>query len=532
MRVRVQRQEKHRSMAQPLRVMERCLDATSAAIVRTDIARSFITVRDDQSPHHDAHPVVAAAKLHMLGGRQSPPAGAHLCPVAELRVLSLTDSFHAEWPALAHASGLTLMPCHEASSLEPKAGTITLIASGGDEQHLVSTLHEIPTGNRFVIAVGAEADHRLAASVVRSGADDYFALPQDFGALGSWLREAAQRIQTEADAAAFASQERAAVQFEGILGTSDALRAALARATRVIHRPNVTVLLTGETGTGKELLARAIHYNGPRRNAPFVDVNCAAIPENLLESELFGHEKGAFTSATGAKPGLMQLADGGTLFLDEIGHLALSLQGKVLRALEERVIRRVGGTRSIPFNVRLVAATHVDLAAAVKRGEFREDLFYRLNVMPIELPPLRARADDIPLLAQHFLERFKREYDAPALQFTPAASRALRERAWRGNVRELRNAIERAVLLADGQSLDAPDLAEVAERAVATGELPFPSTLAELTHAAARRMMELSGGNKSVAARRLNISRPRLQRFLDRSPGELDADDESMERDV
>jgi two-component system response regulator HydG len=256
-----------------------------------------------------------------------------------------------------------------------------------------------------------------------------------------------------------------------------------------------------------------------------VDVNCAAIPENLLESELFGHEKGAFTGATGAKPGLMELADGGTLFLDEIGHLPLALQGKILRALEERMVRRVGGTRAIPFDVRLVAATHVDLAAAVRRGEFREDLYYRLNVVPIELPALRARGDDIILIARHFLERFAAAYSVPPLELGTAATRALRERRWPGNIRELRNVIERAVLLSNGPGLLASDVDETPSLAVASAELPFPATIVELNHAAAVRMLELCGANKSEAARRLGISRPRLHRLLSATAEFTDEDD-------
>jgi len=452
--------------------------------------------------------------------------------VADLRVLALTDSFLAEWPALARAHGLTLATYDDPSALEPTASSVTLVVGGGEEQTLEGVLRRLPTGNRFVATVGAEANHRLAAAVVRAGADDYFALPGDVNALRSWVADAAARIAQEREAASFAERERDGVRFDGILGTSAALHAALTRARRVIGRPTVTVLLTGETGTGKELLARAIHYNGPRRDAPFVDVNCAAIPENLLESELFGHEKGAFTGATGTKPGLMQLADQGTLFLDEIGHLPLALQGKLLRALEERTIRRVGGTRSIPFDVRLIAATHVDLAAAVKRGEFREDLFYRLNVMPIELPALRERAEDVVPLAEHFLARFRREYDIPQLDLSEEAKRALSERRWSGNVRELRNTIERAVLLADGATLEASDVAEESAHATASSGssgLPFPATIAEITQAAAQRMLELCNGNKSVAARRLGISRPRLQRLLDATPDQLERDDEGTD---
>jgi DNA-binding NtrC family response regulator len=451
--------------------------------------------------------------------------------LADLRVLALTDSFHAEWAGLAAAHGLGLVHVAEPAALEPRRGVVTLVCAAGDEALLESALRQMPRDVRHVAAVGAVPDHRLATALVRAGVDDYFALPQDLAHLTSWLRESAARIKADTDASAFADAERAKLHFDGILGESPALQAALDRAARVIPRPTVTVLITGETGTGKELLARAIHYNGPRRDAPFVDVNCAAIPEQLLESELFGHEKGAFTGAVGSKPGLMQLADGGTLFLDEIGHLALPLQGKILRALEERVMRRVGGTRAIPFDVRLIAATHVDLADAVRRGEFREDLYYRLNVVPIELPALRARQDDVVMIAKHFLARFAREYELPPLLLTPPATRALRERRWTGNVRELRNVIERAVLLATGPALDVDAVAEPTSSAHRNGELPFPATLADLNRAAVARMLELCGGNKTEAARRLGISRPRLHRLLTTSPADSDDDANEGESD-
>jgi DNA-binding NtrC family response regulator len=290
----------------------------------------------------------------------------------------------------------------------------------------------------------------------------------------------------------------------------------------------VTVLLTGEMGTGKELVARAIHYNGPRRGAPFVDINCAAIPEQLLESELFGHEKGAFTGATVAKPGLFELANGGTIFLDEVGHLPLVLQGKLLRALEERTIRRVGGTRAIAIDVRVIAATHVELAAAVSRREFREDLFHRLNVVPIELPSLRARREDIPLLARHFLTRFAGEYDLPMPVLSPAAERVLAGREWSGNIRELRNLMERTLLLTPKRTLDACDFAEATSVSSVDQEIPFPATMAAITRAAARAMLDYCAANKSEAARRLGISRPRLQRLLDASSDEhADINDEA-----
>jgi DNA-binding NtrC family response regulator len=301
-----------------------------------------------------------------------------------------------------------------------------------------------------------------------------------------------------------------------MIGGSDALRMALVRASRVIPHGGVTVLIAGETGTGKELLARAIHYDGPRREAPFVDVNCAAIPEQLLESELFGHEKGAFTDAAAAKPGLFEVAHGGTLFLDEVGHLPLGLQGKLLRALEERTIRRVGGTRSIAVDVRIIAASHVDLVQAVKRREFREDLYYRLNVVQLELPPLRQRRDDILPLARHFLAKFAAEYAVAVPTLTPGAERALQSAPWPGNIRELRNTMERALLLGNGRELDADDVSPPAAlHSPEEGVLPFPATLSEVIGAAAREMVALCGGNKSDAARRLGISRSRLQRLLE-----------------
>src|SRR5687768_11726529 len=290
------------------------------------------------------------------------------------------------WPALAAECGLGLATATEAAAFARLTGTVGLIAAGGLEAELEPAVRHAAGGVAAIAAVGALPDHRLAAAVVRAGAADYFALPGDYELLRSWLRTRAEQLQAQLTRSRFAAGEGAKYRFEGILGESAALVTALDRASRVIPHPSVTVLLTGETGTGKELLARAIHYNGPRREQPFVDVNCAAIPDNLLESELFGHEKGAFTDARAAKPGLFEMATGGTLFLDEIAHLALSLQGKLLRALEERAIRRVGGTRTIPVDVRIIAATHANLGAAVQGGTFREDLYYRLNVVPIELP--------------------------------------------------------------------------------------------------------------------------------------------------
>jgi len=438
--------------------------------------------------------------------------------VPTLTLLALSDSFSEVWPALAAECGLDLVTVTDPAALEGSVGSIGVVAAGGAEETLEGVLRR-SAASIEVAAIGALADHRLAVAAVRAGAADYFALPGDYELLRSWLRERAERLQLRQRRRAFAEGEAGKYRFEGIRGDSTALAAALERAARIIPHPSVTVLLTGETGTGKELLARAIHYNGPRREAPFVDVNCTAIPGQLLESELFGHEKGAFTDASAAKPGLFELASGGTLFLDEIGHLAYPLQGKLLRVLQERSIRRVGGTRAIPVDVRVVAATHVRLAEAVRRGEFREDLYYRLNVVQIELPPLRARREDVLPLARHFLAGFAAEYGVPTPPLTPAAERALLERTWKGNVRELRNALERAVLLATGPVIDVEDVRGdgVADEAAPGGEgaIPFPAPLHDVVRDAAERMLALSGGNRSEAARRLGISRSRLQRLLE-----------------
>ena len=450
------------------------------------------------------------------------PRSAHAIPVTTLALLPWSDSFGTLWPELALASGASLQAhARSAEGLAAWAAerdAIHVLAAGGVEHEAIDALARVAIPSHTAI-VGSTVDHRLAMSAIRSGAQEYFALPGDLESLRSWVTDTRRRLLEQHDASTFASREGMKYTFDGILGTSPAMRAALTRAARVIPHSNVTVLLSGETGTGKELFARAIHYNGPRARLPFVDVNCTAIPDNLLESELFGHEAGAFTDARSAKPGLFELADGGTLFLDEIGHLPLALQGKLLRVLEERTMRRVGGMKTIAFDVRVIAASHVDLQAAVGRGEFRDDLWYRLNVMPIELPPLRERPDDVMGLAMAFVQKFAREYGmSPVPHITAAALRALSERNWPGNVRELRNVIERGLLLSDGVRLDVVDLARDGATVAAGSdgrELPWPASLSLLARSAASAMLQRCGGNKSEAARRLGISRPRLQRLLD-----------------
>ena len=434
-----------------------------------------------------------------------------------LGLLSLSDSCTEVWPDLAREAGLELHAGLRIEELPTLREAVLVIAAPGAERSLEPSLHALAGSDLDIATVGAVPDHRLAVSLIRAGAAEYFSLPEDVDLVRSWLQERAQAIRARFDRQAFAAGEAAKYRFEGIVGESDALRSALDRASRIIPHSSATVLITGETGTGKELLARALHYNGPRQEAPFVDINCAAIPEHLLESELFGHEKGSFTGAAGAKPGLFEVAHGGTVFLDEIGHLSLDLQGKLLRVLEERTIRRVGGVHNKRTDVRVLAATHVDLAAAVRRGEFREDLYYRLNVLPIELPPLRRRSGDVPLLVRHFVSRLAAEYSLPEPILTPATMAALKAHPWQGNVRELRNLVERTVLLFPAAEVDVEALGLTPSPRSSDGTVPFPAALREVESVVCRRMVELCGGNKSEAARRLMISRTRLQRVLDRA---------------
>jgi two-component system response regulator HydG len=389
-----------------------------------------------------------------------------------------------------------------------------LLLAGGAESQAVDQLGSLSVDlPRYV--VGAAGDHRLAAAAIQRGARDYFALPGDLGLLRRSLERERRESEGRVEAARFAAEERRLTGFEAIVGTSPALKRTLEQASRVAQHRDVTVLIGGETGTGKELLARALHYHSPRAAAPFVEINCAAIPANLLESELFGHEKGAFTGATAAKPGLMELAHGGTVFLDEIGNLPLDLQPKLLRALEGREIRRVGGQQTRKVDIRVIGASHVDLKAAVARGEFREDLFYRLNVVVLVLPPLREREDDIELLARTFATRLAQQYRLPVPELSASVLATLKARPWPGNVRELRNAIERALVLSPPGTLEIAELPVESTGEVENGVLPFPSTIRAITRAAAQAMLKLVGNNKSEAARRLEISRPRLQRILD-----------------
>ncbi|MEK9500531.1 sigma-54 interaction domain-containing protein [Gaopeijia maritima] len=312
--------------------------------------------------------------------------------------------------------------------------------------------------------------------------------------------------------------------FASIVGDSPALRRCLADARRIAERGARTVLVIGETGTGKELFARGIHAGGPASDGPFVPVNCPALPASLLEAELFGYERGAFTGARERKKGLLEVAGEGTLFLDEVSSLPLDLQPKLLRALEDRKIRRVGGLEEIAIRCRVVAATNESLETAVATGRFRADLYYRLNVLPVTIPPLREREGDVTTLARHFAREAAERNGVAVRLLSPEALGVLEAHGWPGNVRELKNVVDRAVVMGSGPSIGSDDLhlgrrrARAEDRGVAEHpgiEIPPDGrTLASIEAEAVARMLEITGWNKSAAARILEISRPTLTRKI------------------
>ncbi len=370
------------------------------------------------------------------------------------------------------------------------------------------TYRDIP-----VVLLTAHGSIGSAVEALKQGAFDYLTKPFDPDEIRQVMDKAVRsRVLQEAETIAALDDDPERL----LLGDSS----ALSNVRHVIDRvapTSATVMITGESGTGKELVARSLHLRGPRPDGPFIKVNCAAIPESLLESELFGHEKGAFTGAAARKPGRFELAHQGTLFLDEIGEMPLSAQPKLLRALQESKFYRVGGTRTIEVDVRIIAATNRDLKAEVNSGQFREDLFYRLNVVPIQVPSLRQRRADIPELAQFFLERFAQRNQRGLLSISDAALALLSSYPWPGNIRELENVIERASLLTDGPSVKPEDLPDELRRPSDddSGQEPLRerirSATRELETDAIHDALDQTGGNITKAAKLLGLSRRGLQ---------------------
>ncbi len=371
-----------------------------------------------------------------------------------------------------------------------------------------------------VVVMTAYGSIDEAVQAMKDGAHDFLQKPVDSNHLLLLVERALEQARLRTENMLLREEWSRRYGFPRIIGESDAIKRAVAETQRVAPT-EATVLLLGESGTGKELFARAVHHLSPRRDKPFVAINCAAIPETLIESELFGHERGAFTGATDRRPGKFELATGGTVFLDEIGELPLGVQGKLLRAIEEKTVDRIGGRASVAVDVRIVAATNRELQQASERGEFRRDLYFRLAVFPVEIPPLRVRDDDVLLLARHFAAQFGKELRGREAVLSDASIERLRAHAWPGNVRELENTIERACILADTLMLEPRDLglpvkdADKTEAVTPTfADLDLSGSLGAATERTVRLVerrkiteaLRAHDGNKTRAADTLGVS--------------------------
>jgi DNA-binding NtrC family response regulator len=372
-----------------------------------------------------------------------------------------------------------------------------------------------------VILITAFGSMEAAIGAIRAGAYDFIAKPIQMDDLALTISRATQLRSLRDEVKRLRNEVATAQTIDDMVGTSPAMKGVYQLLERVADS-DATVLITGESGTGKELIARAVHSRSRRREGPFVAINCAALPESILESELFGHVRGAFTDAKSAKAGLFARADGGTLFLDEIGEMPLGMQVKLLRALQERVVRPVGGEQEIPFDARIVAATNRDLETDVAEHRFREDLYYRVNVVRISMPPLRARGNDVLLIAQHFLERVARQSSKKVLGFSSAAAEKLLTYDWPGNVRELQNCVERVVALATFDQIMVDDLpSRIREHqsnhfVIATENPTELLSMEEVERRYILRVLRAVNGNKTVAAQVLGFDRRTLYRRLER----------------
>jgi DNA-binding NtrC family response regulator len=370
-------------------------------------------------------------------------------------------------------------------------------------------------GDVPIIVMTAFGTLEKAILAMRAGAHDFLSKPFELDELALRVERAVEHRNLRRELVRLREQVEATAQFPELIGQSSSMRELFQLLDRVAPS-DASVLITGETGTGKEVVARAIHRKSKRADAPFVAISCAAMPENLLESELFGHVRGAFTDARATRKGLFLQAQGGTLFLDEIGEMPLGLQAKLLRALQERTLRPVGGDQEVGFDVRLVSATNRDVESAIAAGSFREDLFYRLNVVQVTLPPLRSRGSDVLLLAQHFLARFAQSSRKPVSGIAPECAERMLDYPWPGNVRELANAIERAVALTQYQQItaaDLPDKIRSFKRSHVIVASQVPEELVSMEEVERRyvlRVMEATHGNKTQAARILGFDRKTL----------------------
>ena len=422
----------------------------------------------------------------------------------------------------------------------PDVALVDLRLPGIDGLEVLRRVREVSPGTE-VIMMTAHGSVISAVEAMKRGAFDYLNKPVDLDELRVLIEKAVAHLRLRRELNYLKSKSDAGRRVSSILGESPAISALREQVRHIVTLESVegtggpTVLLLGETGTGKGLVAHAIHHQGARAAGPFVEINCAAIPSALLESELFGYERGAYTDARTAKPGLFEAADGGTLFLDEIGSMDPALQVKLLKVIEDKSVRRLGGLRPKLINARLVAATNCDLEAAVAEGAFRQDLYYRIKVLTIEIPPLRERGEDILLLARHFLDTFARQYGRPRKRLTETAETALRTYSWPGNVRELAHVMERAAIVHAGAAIAAEELG------IAPVKPPGPVTvnpdggvqvdfaaggivLEDVERQLIARALEAAGWNRGAAAQLLGVSRDtlryRLEKYKLHPPGE------------
>jgi len=417
---------------------------------------------------------------------------------------------------------------------EAQDGTVGLTKLGSATFDLVMLDYKLPdmTGldvlrkireedeDIVVLIMTAYSNIEDAVEAMRLGAYDYVSKPFKMDALMITVGKALETTHLKREVRDFRAQMREKFGFDRILGSCPAMAELFGLINDVAQSGASTVFLRGESGTGKDLVAKAIHYNSDRANCPFMNITCTAISETLLESELFGHERGAFTDARQLKKGLLELAAGGTVFLDEVGDMPTALQAKLLRFLEEKTIRRVGGVRDIEVDVRIIAATNRDIDKLMKDGVFREDLFYRLNIIPIHLPPLRERGDDIRLIAEYYVDVFAKEFRRSPRNLSPDAIKKLMDYCWTGNVRELRNAIERAVLLSKHDTIGPDDLALGSP---SNNDSPIPIdlppegiNLQTVEEGYVRKALCQTNNNQTKAAKLLHLSRDQLRYRMER----------------
>jgi two-component system, NtrC family, response regulator len=405
-------------------------------------------------------------------------------------------------------------------NFKKKKPAVTLLDLGlpprpADPDEGLATLAELKAVDEMakVIVISGQGEKKNALEAVASGAYDFLCKPIDPDELKLLLKRCIYLADLEREYRKARESQRAAV-FEDMLGTSPQMQGVFS-FIRKVATTTAPVLLLGESGTGKEMAALAIHRRGPRKDGPFIPINCNAIPENLLESELFGHEKGSFTGATMQRVGLVETAKGGTLFLDEIGELPPSIQVKLLRYLQEQRFQRVGGRQELTSDARIIAATNVDLKAAINQGSFREDLYFRLAVLIISLPPLRERGDDAMLLAQEFLQKYAAQNGKANIAFVPEALRAINRHPWPGNVRELQNRIKRAVIMADSRRITEKDL-ELSTGIGFSSSTTLKEARENVEREMVQRALKRNLGRISSAAAELGISRPTLYELMER----------------